>query len=114
MRLSVAGVEFTLPNKLLEALENGKIKDDEIIQAINTLVIKCDKPGDNGAIAKMKNVSKARLIRQSKTKEKVINAINLLKLQGEEVNPYRIAKLANISYNTARKYFKELKVNQRL
>jgi Fic family protein len=37
-------------------------------------------------------------------KQKVENAINLLKAQKEEINPYKVAKLARISYNTARKY----------
>ena len=37
---------------------------------------------------------------------KVENAINLLKAQGEIINPYKVAKIAKISYNTARKYVK--------
>ena len=57
----------------------------------------------------MTNAKKATNAKINRTREKIQNAINLLKLQGEEINPYRIAKTAKISYNTARKYYAELK-----
>jgi len=41
-----------------------------------------------------------------RVKEKIDNAINLLRLQGKEITPYQVAKEAQISYNTAKKYLK--------
>ena len=40
----------------------------------------------------------------SKSRAKVQNAINLLRLEGKDITPYAVAKVANISYNTAKKY----------
>ena len=100
MRLELEGIEFTIPNRLIDACTDGKIKDVEIINAINTLLTK------SKVINRLKNPEKARAIKTTKTKEKIQNAINLLRLQGKPINAYQIAKLSGVSYNTARKYFK--------
>ncbi len=101
MRLEYEGIEFTIPNRLIAAVNDGKIKDVEIINAINTLLTK------SKVINRLKNPEKARAVKTTKTKEKIQNAINLLRLQGKPINPYQIAKLSGVSYNTARKYFKK-------
>jgi len=46
--------------------------------------------------------------REKRAREKVQNAINLLKMEGKEVTAYAVAKTAGISYNTARKYLNSL------
>ena len=102
MRLSIEGIEFTIPNRLIDASIQGRIKDADIINAINTLLTK------SKVINKLKDPKKARAIKITKTKEKIQNAINLLRLQGEPINPYRVAKLSGVSYNTARKYLKDI------
>lgn len=48
-----------------------------------------------------KNATKAR---QKKAKEKIENAINLLRLENEKISYYSIAKKAEVSYNTVKKY----------
>ena len=57
-----------------------------------------------------KNIAaiKAREALQEQTKEKVQNAINLLQMEQKEITPYAVAKTANISYNTAKKYLKQI------
>ena len=55
-------------------------------------------------------INKARQARTAKTKEKVQNAINLLRIEGKEITAYQVAKVADISFNTAKKYLKDLKV----
>ena len=100
MRLEYEGIEFTIPNRLIDACTDGKIKDVEIINAINTLLTK------SKVINRLKNPEKARAVKTTKTKEKIQNAINLLRLQGKPINSYQIAKLSGVSYNTARKYLK--------
>ena len=108
MRVEILGVEMTIPNKLLDKLDfmdMEKLTDDEkeLISAINKLVTKGKILNYNSN--KSVNIQKATNAKINKTKEKIQNAINLLRLQGEEINPYRIAKVAHVSYNTARKYF---------
>ncbi len=100
MRLELEGIEFTLPNRLIDAVIEGKVKDIEIANAVNTLLTK------SRVINKLKNPEKARAVKTTKTKEKIQNAINLLRLQGKPINAYQIAKLSGVSYNTARKYVK--------
>ena len=55
---------------------------------------------------KIEGAKKAREALQTKTKEKIQSAINLLKMEGKEITPYRVAKIAGVSYNTAKKYLK--------
>ena len=102
MRLELENIEFTIPNRLINACTEGKIKDVEIINAINTLLTK------SKVINKLKDPKKARAVKITKTKEKIENAINLLRLQGKPINPYQVSKLSGVSYNTARKYFKDM------
>ena len=55
-------------------------------------------------------INKAREVRTAKTKEKVQNAINLLRIEGKEITAYQVAKVADISFNTAKKYLQDLKM----
>ena len=112
MRVRVFGVEMTIPNKLLDKMDTldfDKLSDKdekELFNAVNKLITKGEVVISDEESNKRKNAKKATNAKINKTKEKIQNAINLLKLQGEEINPYRIAKVAGVSYNTARKYFK--------
>ena len=102
MRIKILDTEMTIPNKLIEKVD--KLGENEPVkQALENLL-------ENAEVIENKrnleNTKKATETKKLKAREKVQNAINLLRLQGEEVNPYKISKLAGISYNTARKYFK--------
>jgi len=102
MRIKILDIEMTIPNKLIEKVD--KLGENEPIkQALENLI-------KNAKVIKNKrnleNTKKATETKKLKAREKVQNAINLLRLQGEEVNAYKIAKIAGISYNTARKYLK--------
>ena len=100
MRIKIAGSIVTIPDKLIKKLDQ---LDIETANAINTLIRKGEKVVSQRHI---ENANKAVKAKTSKTKEKIQNAINLLKLQGEPVNPYRVAKLSGVAYNTAYKYLK--------
>ena len=102
MRFELEGIRFTIPNRLIDAVTEGKITDVEIINAINTLVSKT-KAIEN----KRNNPEKAREAKTSKTKEKIQNAINLLRLQNKPINAYQVSNLSGVAYNTARKYLKK-------
>jgi len=107
MRLELEGIEFTLPNRLIEAVAKGKFKDIEVANAINTLI-------NNSVMlpTKRQNPKKARVVKTTKTKEKIQNAINLLRLQDKPINAYQVAKMSGVSYNTVRKYFKDFFIKE--
>jgi response regulator of citrate/malate metabolism len=84
-------------SNLLEILEN---KYDFLIEKLQSF--KLIERGDKGIAA-----IKAREALQEQTKKKVENAINLLRMEQKEITPYAVAKTANISYNTAKKYLKQ-------
>ena len=58
---------------------------------------------------KTESAKKATEIRSKRAKEKINNAINLLKLENKKITLYSIAKTAGVSYNTVKKYENELK-----
>ena len=105
MRLRIEGSVVTIPDKLIKKLDK---LDIETANAINTLIRKGEKVVSQ---KHLENANIATKTKVSKTKEKIQNAINLLRLQGEPVNPYRVAKTAGVAYNTAYKYLKKQKLS---
>jgi len=101
MRLKIKNSILIIPDKLISQLDN---LDIETANAINTLLSK----GERVTSEKKQNAAKEALkVKVTKTKEKIQNAINLLRLQGKPINPYQVAKLSGVAYNTARKYLKK-------
>jgi len=100
MRIKIKESVLTIPDKLISQLDE---LDIETANAINTLLAK----GKRIISQKKQNTAREALkIKVSQTKEKIQNAINLLRLQGKPINPYQVAKLSGVAYNTARKYLK--------
>jgi len=105
MRLKIKNSILIIPDKLISQLDN---LDIETANAINTLLSK----GERVISEKKQNAAKEALkVKVTKTKEKIQNAINLLRLQGKPINPYQVAKLSGVAYNTARKYLKESNIS---
>jgi Fic family protein len=103
MRIKIKNNVITIPNKLIKQLNE---LDVETANAINVLINK----GERIISQKKQDTARSALkIKVSKTKEKIQNAINLLRLQGKPINPYQVSKLSGVAYNTARKYLKGLK-----
>lgn len=50
--------------------------------------------------------TKATETRTKKAKEKIFNAINLLRIENKNITAYAIAKKSECSYNTVKKYYK--------
>ena len=100
MRIKILETEMTIPNNLFPKLKKLR-KNSKLRNAINTLI-------EEGEImeseSKVNNANKAAKAKQQTAQAKVKATIDLLKQQGEEINPYKVAKIAKISYNTARKY----------
>jgi len=103
MRLKIKNSILVIPNKLINNLDK---LDIETANAINTLLRKGERVISE---KKQQSAKEACKVKISKTKEKIQNAINLLRLQGKPINPYKVAKLSGVAYNTARKYLKNIK-----
>jgi len=73
-----------LREKLLTFIKNGKIIKYSTKKAIAT--------------------EKATEARTKKAKEKIQNAINILRLENKKITHYSIAKTADVSYVTVKKY----------
>jgi Fic family protein len=103
MRIKIKENVITIPDKLIKQLNE---LDIETANAINVLINK----GERIISQRKQDTARAALkIKVSKTKEKIQNAVNLLKLQGKPINAYQVAKLSGVAYNTAKKYLKGLK-----
>jgi len=99
MRFEVFGYKIDIEKKVFK--EKEKLPDElrwalEIIEKYSSKIDPSDK--------KVESAKRAAKSKAEKAKEKVINAINLLKSQKEEITIYKVAKTAKVSYNTARKY----------
>ena len=98
MKFQIGSYTITIEKRALE--DNGL--PQEVQEALQTLAKYGYTPPPSQK--KQERAQRARAVLQAKTKEKIQNAINLLKMQGEEITAYRVAKTAGVSYNTARKY----------
>ena len=100
MRIKIKESILTIPDKLISQLND---LDVETANAINTLLSKGVRIISQKKQDTAKNACK---IKVSQTKEKIQNAINLLRLQDKPINAYQVSKLSGVAYNTARKYIK--------
>jgi len=85
-------------------LENGKFEDFEYCS--KTLLDKLQNVKQIENSKKRIATTKANEAKINKSKAKIENAIRILKMEGKEPTAYKIAQVANISYNTANKYLK--------
>lgn len=82
----------------LDVFEDDLILFNELKEIINNP--KKIKRSINKKIA----AKKATAFRTSKVKEKIQNAINLLRIENKKITHYSIAKTAGVSFNTVKKY----------
>jgi len=104
MEFEVFGYKISIEKKALKDKENGEMPSD-LKWALEVL----EKYGKKIPASKRKieSAKRASEIKAKKAKEKIQNAVNLLRLQGEEITPYKVAKTAGVSYNTAKKYLQK-------
>jgi len=101
MKFEVFGYTITIEKK---ALQDDQLPDD-LQEALKVLAKYSYKAPPSPA--KTEAAHKATQIRQQRTKEKIQNAINLLKQENKDITAYSVAKTAGVSYNTARKYLEQ-------
>ena len=82
-----------------EFLEKRKAKKD----VINNFIQANENYLERTA-TKRTATTKATQAKVKKVKEKINNAIQMLKFMQKEITPYAVAKMAGVSYNTAKKY----------
>ena len=61
----------------------------------------------NKDISKKQNsIQLATKSREDAAQNKILNAINLLRIESKDITTYSIAKVSGCSYNTVKKYYK--------
>jgi len=111
-RLNLKPHEYEL---LVKMINNLNIKDDDFQEdgpfegfgfCIKDLIQKVQNVKQIKTMNKIVATVKANQKKISISRKKVENAINMLRMEGKEITPYIVAKVAGISYNTASKYLK--------
>ena len=111
-RLDLDYIELKALLELLKkSQKNKKIKDEfnylinnrEILKKVKT-IHKSSKKSDAALTA--------TAARSKKAKEKIDNAINILRMENKKITCYSIAKMAEVSYNTVKKYLTNEDIKQ--
>lgn len=89
---------------LQKYINNTKPTNDDFILFNEMKEIVNNPKAINRSIKKQIAISKATKARTLKAKEKIQNAINLLRMENKKVTHYSIAKIAGVSFNTVKKY----------
>lgn len=101
-------MRITLTTQQVEAIEElyhdsyGTENYFKVIEEIFSLILEQKHKKQNPL--KIKAVKKATEARSKKAKDKIINSINILRMEGKKLSVNAVAKDAGVSYNTAVKY----------
>lgn len=95
MRLTITNSEFNALQEIL--LQNDMTLYNRINEEFEKSVL-------SRTSKKIKATVKANNIKKKRSKEAVVNAVNILRLENKSITVYSVAKTAEISYNTAKKY----------
>jgi len=90
-------------------IENRALEDEELPKDLQEALKVLQKYGYKPDVSPKKREAahKATQIRQERVKRKIQDAMNILRLEGREITPYAVAKVAGVSYNTAKKYLEK-------
>ncbi len=95
MRITITNHEFDALQKIL--VQNDMTLYNRINEEFKKSVLSRTKK-------KIKATTKANMVKRKKSKEAVVNAVNMLRLEDRKITIYSVAKTASISYNTAKQY----------
>ena len=99
-RLDLDEVDMELLKEHINA-----IKGEESYTTFNELKEKVNNPKViNWSVKKSNSARTATMARTAKAKEKIQNAINILRMENKKLTHYSIAKQAEVSYLTVKKY----------
>ena len=94
---------------LQELLKNAK-PSELLVKKISTktLLEKIAKPTEiHESEKKVRAIATATKHRSKKAQEKIANAVNILRMENKKFTHYNIAKMAEVSFNTCRKYISD-------
>lgn len=103
MRITITSEEYVL----LAILLQERIESDDTSQEYSQLKSKLQTQFIKScaiSTSKRNATKKATYAREMKAKKKIENAFNLLRLEGKKITAYSLAKRAEVSFVTARKY----------
>ena len=98
MKINVFGYTITINKALLED-ENTPEDLKKAIEIIEKYGLKA-----KSTIKQQKSAERATKARSDKAREKIENAINLLRLESKDINCNSVAVVSGCSINTVRKY----------
>ena len=104
MRFELFGYRIEIDKKL-ESDNNIPKELKDAIETIKKFGLKV-----TGTEKQKRAAAIATATRQKRVKEKIQNAINILKLENKPITPYNVSKISGVSFVTARKYLQELKL----
>lgn len=103
-RLDLTSVELEQLRRVLDEADKAGISVDSIRETIDEGLKIIEKTP-----AKSRAAKTATAARQKKTREKIQNALNILRLEGKEPTAFRVSKISGVAFATAQKYLDRLK-----
>jgi len=109
MRITLAEDEADkIAFSIREIIRNGLMVNligEEQMTALDELRQKIEVAQERKTpVKKQKAIKKANTIRTNRAKSKIVNALNMMRLENRPITVYAVAKEASVSYNTAVKY----------
>ena len=105
-RIDLDAREFEILKKYLNKLDANKIIEYDL-PTFNVMKQKIDKPKKiKHSWRKVFATEKATKARTAKVKEKINNAVAMLRMENKEVTPYQVSKASGVSFVTVKKYLK--------
>jgi len=108
-RIDLEKYEFeelkTLIGYIREYAKEYQEKTEQELYIYDDLLEKLENPKKIHYDKRFISTSKATEIRMKRVKEKIVNAINLLRLEGKKITAYAVSKTSGVCYQTVKKYF---------
>lgn len=104
-RIDLTESEYLL---LLEYFDFARLEEKKHIDTAQTLFEALKSPKDiEYSFKKFRASETATRARSTKAKEKIQNAINILRMEGKNITHYSIAQMSGVSFNTVKKYIND-------
>jgi len=101
-RLDLTSVELEQLRRVIDEAEAAGVMVDAVRETLEGMKI-IEKTLKKSVAAR-----KATEVRQKKTREKIQNALNILRLENKEPTAFRVSKISGVAFSTAQKYLDRL------
>ncbi len=102
-RLDLTSVEIEQLRRVIDEAETAGVMVDAVRETIDEGLKIIEKTPAKSQAAKT-----ATAARQKKTREKIQNALNILRLEGKKPTAFRVSKISGVAFSTAQKYLKQI------